>query len=552
MNEQKYETGKIDEVPFLKFGKGPTKIILFPPTSELIVPLAKFPEQSYFLYSKIFPIDVEVIVFGYPENLPEGTNYETIADLFAEKISKNLEKSIIVGASYGAGVAQVFAAKYPELTQKLVCLLGGYGPSLDTGMKFVREMLKNAEMGEHYKVAKTLAQLWESPLFKIIIALRNFKNRKKLPEMWGSMSNLIVAYKDVIDNPFRSKVFLSKIQAPTYVIGGTEDLTGSREIYEETAEIIPNCELTLFEGAGHYVILEKKKEFNLLFDKVLKSTTTPNKTEKKIIKDKKVPKEIDIVIKSTIAWIALTILVCIIYYQISDFSINLADGTLFVQGFGFLLADLMSIISLIKLYQNYKIEKKNNTKILIAYFFFTAIVGILQIFLAFFVFTKAEEMNNILKIVTALNIPPLLYCFTLFLIGVFYSDMSKNKIKLIKIHLGSFTILGWIFFMFKGIEITNDIGLKIIGLWALLIEIVVFTLLAIKSFGIRNRVTSENHKRGFLYIGLSGIINVCAWLSTFVDFILIGESLFIGTLTALLYMVGYFLLYQGFILIKKE
>jgi 3-oxoadipate enol-lactonase len=57
---------------------------------------------------------------------------------------------------------------------------------------------------------------------------------------------------------------LPKIQAPTLVIAGDEDLIKGREFAEIIAAQISNSELAIIPGAGHAVCLEKPAILNTL------------------------------------------------------------------------------------------------------------------------------------------------------------------------------------------------------------------------------------------------------------------------------------------------
>lgn len=56
-----------------------------------------------------------------------------------------------------------------------------------------------------------------------------------------------IAAEDVFD----SALELHRITAPTLVIGGDRDRFYGRELFEETAERIPDARLRLFAGKGH-------------------------------------------------------------------------------------------------------------------------------------------------------------------------------------------------------------------------------------------------------------------------------------------------------------
>ena len=53
------------------------------------------------------------------------------------------------------------------------------------------------------------------------------------------------------------KDYLAKVQAPSLIIGGTEDVFFDAEIYQETADLLPQGKAVIFENAGHMLAIEK-------------------------------------------------------------------------------------------------------------------------------------------------------------------------------------------------------------------------------------------------------------------------------------------------------
>jgi pimeloyl-ACP methyl ester carboxylesterase len=64
-------------------------------------------------------------------------------------------------------------------------------------------------------------------------------------ETWDDLAATIEAEDDF------DLARLDTIRAPTLIVGGAEDIFYSRELFEETARLIPGSELVLLEGKGH-------------------------------------------------------------------------------------------------------------------------------------------------------------------------------------------------------------------------------------------------------------------------------------------------------------
>jgi len=54
---------------------------------------------------------------------------------------------------------------------------------------------------------------------------------------------------------------LAEISAPTLILGGSEDPFYSEGLLRETAEGIPNAILRVYEGVGHGVPKERKRQY---------------------------------------------------------------------------------------------------------------------------------------------------------------------------------------------------------------------------------------------------------------------------------------------------
>ena len=63
-------------------------------------------------------------------------------------------------------------------------------------------------------------------------------------------------------NKFDSRKQLSQISKPTLIVGGSEDLLTPPWFQQYLHDRIENSILEIIEGAGHFSMAEKPKEFN--------------------------------------------------------------------------------------------------------------------------------------------------------------------------------------------------------------------------------------------------------------------------------------------------
>ncbi len=248
----------LNKIPYVKFGDGPKKVVMFQGSMALMLKIGVSLKGEVKSNAFFLPPGYTCYILGYDRNLPEGITMEQIASDFA-LIVKEIGKAIIVGRSYGGQIAIIFAARYPELTERLILLSSGWKFS-DTGIQFGFNLMMALE-GNNYKMAaKELGNLFTARLYRTLIpiATRLLKVAKR-KEMYP-YSTLVNAYKDVPNHARHGEQYLSQIHVPTFIIGGTKDKVFSKEIYEETAARIQNAKLILFEGAGHMLETVNKKE----------------------------------------------------------------------------------------------------------------------------------------------------------------------------------------------------------------------------------------------------------------------------------------------------
>jgi pimeloyl-ACP methyl ester carboxylesterase len=160
----------------------------------------------------------------------------------------NLPNTILVGHSLGAAITLTFAINYPKKLSGIVAVGGGI------------KMPVNAALLEGLKAnpAETMALICKFSLAK--------ENREKF--LAALIESKSLTRVDVLRNDLLAcdklnlTQELNKISSKALVICGVQDKMTSPDNSREIAANINGAKLTLIEGAGHMVMLEKPLEFN--------------------------------------------------------------------------------------------------------------------------------------------------------------------------------------------------------------------------------------------------------------------------------------------------
>src|ERR1051325_1346739 len=176
-------------------------------------------------------------------------------DLFANAIDAVLrdakvDRAVVVGHSMGTPVARQFYRKYPQKTLAIVIVDGGLRPF---GTKEMREQFMAMFRGPNSKqagmqmFAQMIATLPAADQESIKASFSNTPQHVLVSAM-ESMSQDSLYGPDKMNVPVLAILAKSPFWQPD-----TEEFLHS---------LAPDLELHWFEGVGHFVMMEKPKEFN--------------------------------------------------------------------------------------------------------------------------------------------------------------------------------------------------------------------------------------------------------------------------------------------------
>ncbi|MEM9033196.1 MAG: alpha/beta fold hydrolase [Actinomycetota bacterium] len=172
-----------------------------------------------------------------------------------------VETAAVLGHSYGGFIGQVAAIAHPERFTRLVFLntvpAFDYQP-MPSGTE--EQVASWAKLFEGVPDDATWRQLWTAaqPLYyhryDEAEAARIDAATTYVGEAWNTAAGLL--------GEFNTLAALPDVSVPTLAAGGRHDfITPPEQGPERIASLVPDAELAIFEGSGHYPFLEEPELF---------------------------------------------------------------------------------------------------------------------------------------------------------------------------------------------------------------------------------------------------------------------------------------------------
>lgn len=221
----------------------------------------------WFKQTKAFARRFRTIVFdprgvGRSEGGRAPATIRGCADDVAALLSAlGVERAHVLGASFGGFVAQEFALAHPRHLDKLVLCCTSFGgvrhvlPSASTlqAMASAEGLNTEERTRRNLRPAFTPQFLAQRPEeVEEVTALR-------LRHPVSELTHLAQVQSAAT---FDAGMRVSQIEAPTLVVTGDEDAIVPPGNSRNLAASIPGARLSIIEGAGHMVFIERAEEFN--------------------------------------------------------------------------------------------------------------------------------------------------------------------------------------------------------------------------------------------------------------------------------------------------
>jgi Predicted hydrolases or acyltransferases (alpha/beta hydrolase superfamily) len=179
-------------------------------------------------------------------------------DIWELLLSLDIEKAHIVGRSMGGIIAQLFASRYPAMTQSLTLLMSSsFNPALPKPDDALVTKMTNSSV--NFKDNREAYLKEKIDFMKAIYGSRYILNEEKeqmlIIEDECRQSSSVRPYRQIL--ALATYIFnqnlLICIQVPTLVIHGDEDPLFSIEHATDLKNNIPDCQLIIKKGMGHAI-----------------------------------------------------------------------------------------------------------------------------------------------------------------------------------------------------------------------------------------------------------------------------------------------------------
>ena len=177
-------------------------------------------------------------------------------DFFARAVDAvmrdaKVKRAVLLGHSMGTPIARQFYRKYPDKTLGIVI---ADGPLLPFGEKAMMEAMTASLRGPNYKDAmgQMFASMFGPKLTaeskELIQASRLNTPQYVLVSAWESMADPSIWGED-------------KVNVPVLAIMAKNPFFGL-DLEQRYRVVAPNLDFRLWDGVGHFVMMERPKEFN--------------------------------------------------------------------------------------------------------------------------------------------------------------------------------------------------------------------------------------------------------------------------------------------------
>jgi pimeloyl-ACP methyl ester carboxylesterase len=201
--------------------------------------------------------------FGWTERPTDRAwTQQAQADLFDGALSMlGVQRPVVVGHSWAAGIALAMGAQHPERVGALVLVSGYYTPSLrlDVGLLGLPALPLVGTLMRHTLTPLLGRLLWPLALRRVFSPAEVTKAFRERYPVWMSLrpSQLRASAAEsarLIPSAFRQRPLQQALRVPTVVVAGAQDhLLSTRWHSRKLAERLPQVRLHVVEHAGHMV-----------------------------------------------------------------------------------------------------------------------------------------------------------------------------------------------------------------------------------------------------------------------------------------------------------
>jgi pimeloyl-ACP methyl ester carboxylesterase len=239
--------------PFARFGNGPRTLVMFPGLADAAWDVTNHAWDLPMQHRRLAD-EFTVFVISRKRGLPQGYTTRDMATDYAKAFASEIGPAVVLGISFGGYIAQYLAVDFPQYVEELVIACAAYRVG-DEGRKIPERWLELARQHRwrqfYFDIAKVTMREFHQTFYQFL---------RPLVRMTPSdPSDFLVSLEACLGHD--STELLGRIQAPTLVIGGTNDTFFPPSLLSETARRILGATLRFIDGGDHSAYKLHKEEF---------------------------------------------------------------------------------------------------------------------------------------------------------------------------------------------------------------------------------------------------------------------------------------------------
>ena len=234
------------QMQYVSFGTGEKTAVVLPGLSDGLATVGGKALILSMPYRKYLG-EYTVYLFSRKNEMPDGYSMEEMADDQAQAMrTLGIDSAYVLGVSQGGMIAQLLAARHPEMVTKLVpAVTAPYANPVVT--QVISGWMKMAERGDHLSLMTDTAEKMYSETYLQ-------KNRRYLPVLARftkpeSYDRFLINARAILASAARGE--LAGISCPTLILAGSEDRTVGTEAAPELHRGIGGSALHVYDGLGH-------------------------------------------------------------------------------------------------------------------------------------------------------------------------------------------------------------------------------------------------------------------------------------------------------------
>ena len=239
-------------VPFLRLGQGPPLLVASGLSTAHANPTGAWRRMTL-SWARPFADHFTVYVVNRRPGLEPGSTMSDLAADYAGAIEQDIGGPVAVhGTSTGGSVALQLAVDRPELVQRMVLAAAACRLS-PQGRQVMDEVADLTRQGDKRGATSRMVAAGTPPRWSVVTRRMGWLMGGFTPDNQDDMLVTIAA-----EDSFDAEPHLSRVQAPTLVLGGTADAFYSRDLFERTAAGLPRGRAVLFPGRSHVSVAGSK------------------------------------------------------------------------------------------------------------------------------------------------------------------------------------------------------------------------------------------------------------------------------------------------------